>query len=151
MVSKVCSNYMFCKPYYVIMDIAQLAYLCRKKYVDAVISEDSDLVVFGCPKTITKLKDDGSAECFTYEDMKNIQIPGFRVDNLSETQFIDMCILSGCDYLPSVRGVGLKGAYDIVSKVPQGNVDLIMRQLNMKRGIGKALLSCILLTMLKPA
>ena len=29
---------------------AQLAYLARNGIVDAVISEDSDLLAFGCPK-----------------------------------------------------------------------------------------------------
>jgi exonuclease-1 len=29
---------------------AQLAYLARKKIIDVVITEDSDLVLFGCPK-----------------------------------------------------------------------------------------------------
>jgi len=29
---------------------AQLAYLAKKKIIDIVITEDSDLILFGCPK-----------------------------------------------------------------------------------------------------
>jgi len=31
---------------------AQLAYLANKGIVDLIITEDSDLVLFGCPKVI---------------------------------------------------------------------------------------------------
>ena len=31
---------------------AQFAYLCKTGIVDAVVTEDSDLIVFGCPNVI---------------------------------------------------------------------------------------------------
>lgn len=39
---------------------AQLAFLARKGLVDAIISEDSDLVVYGCPVILFKLDPAGS-------------------------------------------------------------------------------------------
>lgn len=41
----------------------------------------------------------------------------FNDANLSLiTQFLEMCILSGCDYLSSLPGVGLKTAYALMSR-----------------------------------
>lgn len=38
---------------------AQLAYLERKGIIDGIITEDSDLLVFGCRKILFKLDPDG--------------------------------------------------------------------------------------------
>ena len=38
---------------------AQLAYLYKTKYIDHVISDDSDLIAFGCRQLITKIKTSG--------------------------------------------------------------------------------------------
>ncbi|SBT31443.1 exonuclease I, putative [Plasmodium ovale wallikeri] len=40
---------------------AQLSYLCRMGFISCVISEDSDLLVYGCPRVLYKLKNNG--EC----------------------------------------------------------------------------------------
>ena len=41
---------------------AQLAYLSRNNIVDFVISEDSDLIVFGCSDVVFKLDYNGDAK-----------------------------------------------------------------------------------------
>lgn len=41
---------------------AQLAYLCRAGFVSAVISEDSDLLVYGCPRVIFKVNAVGEGQ-----------------------------------------------------------------------------------------
>lgn len=38
---------------------AQLAFMCRKGQIAAVITEDSDLLAYGCPSTIFKMDKDG--------------------------------------------------------------------------------------------
>jgi exonuclease-1 len=38
---------------------AQLAYLEKKAIIDGIITEDSDLLVFGCRKVLFKLDSDG--------------------------------------------------------------------------------------------
>ncbi|SBT70500.1 exonuclease I, putative [Plasmodium malariae] len=40
---------------------AQLSYLCRMGFISCVISEDSDLLVYGCPRVLYKFKNNG--EC----------------------------------------------------------------------------------------
>lgn len=46
---------------------SQLAKLSSIKYIDAVITEDSDLLVYGCP-TIYKLNDDGECQYIDLHD-----------------------------------------------------------------------------------
>ncbi|CAA9986629.1 exonuclease I, putative [Plasmodium knowlesi strain H] len=41
---------------------AQLSYLCRMGYISCVISEDSDLLVYGCPRVLYKLKNTGECD-----------------------------------------------------------------------------------------
>lgn len=38
------------------------------------------------------------------------------VDTRSDTQFIDLCILLGCDYCDSIRGIGPKKAVELINK-----------------------------------
>lgn len=38
---------------------AQIAYMVREGIADVGISEDSDLLVYGCPRLITKLRNPG--------------------------------------------------------------------------------------------
>lgn len=88
---------------------AQMAYLERKGKVSAIITEDSDLLLFGCQRVLFKLDKDGYAQEILLKNLGNVT----EVDlyNFSFQQFRQICILSGCDYLPSVMGVGLKTAY----------------------------------------
>lgn len=82
--------------------------------VDAVIAETSNLLVYGCPVILYKLNQYGDATLVQSNDIKNIKELDFSTWELD--QFRHMCILSGCDYLPSLRGVGLKMAYKLLAK-----------------------------------
>jgi exonuclease 1 len=80
---------------------AQLSYLSRNGIVDAIISEDSDTIPFGCREVIFKLKADGSCESIRLDDVVNTHIPGFDLYGFSEDMVISLCVASGCDYLVS--------------------------------------------------
>lgn len=43
-------------------------------------------------------------------------------ENFSQDKFRYMCILSGCDYIPSVPGVGLKTANKFISRTSETDV-----------------------------
>jgi 5'-3' exonuclease len=90
---------------------AQLAYLQKIGYVDAVITEDSDLLALGCEKVLFKLNDEGYGDEI---DLKNLkQCKEFDLTKFSHDRFLNYCILSGCDYF-KLRGVGYKTAYQAV-------------------------------------
>lgn len=101
---------------------AQLAYLERMGIVNGVITEDSDLLVFGCQNVLLKLdvvastvisisrKDFGTVTA-RRSDPNSISLVGW-----SDVQFRAMAVLSGCDYLGSIPGVGLKTACFLLRK-----------------------------------
>ncbi|KAI8901579.1 PIN domain-like protein [Globomyces pollinis-pini] len=90
---------------------AQLAYLNRNGIISAVITEDSDLLTFGCTRVIYKLDKDGNGIEIRKQDIGNIR----ELQFWDETKFRQMCILSGCDYLESPKGIGVKTAIKLLS------------------------------------
>ncbi|KAH7445822.1 hypothetical protein KP509_01G025500 [Ceratopteris richardii] len=105
---------------------AQLAYLSmlsqEKGGVAAVISEDSDLLAYGCSVVIYKMDRHGHGEEVRIKDIMNMNS---RPEGSSKSLwfgcftfelFTGMCVLAGCDFLPSVPGIGIKRAHGLVSK-----------------------------------
>lgn len=93
---------------------AQMTFLAISKQVDAVITEDSDLIAFGCPRIIYKMDKFGQGLEFRYSKMdqnKELNLTGF-----TKQMLLEMCILSGCDYLQSLPGMGLKKAHALIRK-----------------------------------
>lgn len=93
---------------------AQMAFLAISKQVDAVITEDSDLIAFGCPRIIYKMDKFGQGLEFQYSKLhqnKELSLTGF-----TKQMLLEMCILSGCDYLQSLPGMGLKKAHALIKK-----------------------------------
>ena len=93
---------------------AQLAYLERKDVIQGVISEDSDLLVFGVKRLITKL--DQYGECIEINRKDFTACREVSLVGWSDVEFRQMAILSGCDYLPSISKMGLKTAYQHVRR-----------------------------------
>ena len=93
---------------------AQMVYLERKGLIDGILSEDSDLLVFGAKCLLTKLDQYGNCIEINKADFcacREISLTGW-----SDTEFRRMAILSGCDYLNSITNMGLKTAYRMVRK-----------------------------------
>ena len=44
------------------------------------------------------------------------KLKGIRMDDFTQQKFREMCILSGCDYLHSVKGMGLITAHKMLRK-----------------------------------
>ncbi|RWS28862.1 flap endonuclease 1-like protein [Leptotrombidium deliense] len=91
---------------------AQCAQLCKEGLVYAVATEDMDGLTFGAERLIRNLSAGGSAEkCkeFTLAKVLNSL-------ELTQSQFIDLCILMGCDYCESIKGIGGKKGLDLIRK-----------------------------------
>lgn len=78
--------------------------LCRIGYVDAVVTEDMDTLAYGCPVLIRNCIDKSikRPEVITMFNFSKI-IEDFK---MTHDEFIDMCILCGCDYCPTIPKVG---------------------------------------------
>ena len=105
---------------------AQLVYLERQGIIQGVLSEDSDLLVFGAKRLLTKL--DQYGDCI---EINRADFTACREINLvgwSDAEFRRMAILSGCDYLASINRMGLKSAYRLVRK--HKTIEKILRMLS---------------------
>ncbi|OJD34767.1 pin domain-like protein [Diplodia corticola] len=104
---------------------SQMVYLEKKGIIQGIISEDSDLLVFGAKCLITKLDNYGECIAINRSDFtacKDINLVGW-----SDAQFRQMAILSGCDYLPSISKMGLMTAYRLLRK--HKTVERVLRQI----------------------
>jgi exonuclease 1 len=91
---------------------AQLVYLEKRGEVDGILSEDSDLIVFGAQTLITKLDVEGNCieiERQNFKDVKQFAMADFKDEHLRI-----MAILSGCDYSPGLPKIGLVKAHRLV-------------------------------------
>lgn len=87
--------------------------------VDGIITEDSDLLVFGCRNVLFKLDSVASTVMFiSRADFGSVTASdgGISLVGWSDAEFRTMAILSGCDYLPSIPGIGIKTAWSLLRK-----------------------------------
>ncbi|NXN20034.1 EXO1 Exonuclease, partial [Indicator maculatus] len=99
---------------------AQLAYLNKTGMVQAIITEDSDLLAFGCKKVFLKIDKFGNGLEIDQARLGNCKQLG---NVFTEEKFRYMCILSGCDYLSSIHGIGLVKACKLLKLA--NNPDII--------------------------
>lgn len=92
---------------------SQLAFLCRFGWVDFVVTEDSDLLPFGAKRVFYKMDRDFWGEEVKLENLSRVEELDF--DGWSIEEFVRFCVLAGCDYSDSPRGVGVKRAHAIAS------------------------------------
>ncbi|XP_039042797.1 flap endonuclease 1-like [Hibiscus syriacus] len=107
---------------------AQCAALCNSGKVYAVASEDMDSLTFGTPKFLRHLMDPSSRKVPVMEfDVAKV-LEGL---NLTMDQFIDLCILSGCDYCDNIRGIGGQTALKLIRQ--HGSIEQILQSINRER------------------
>ncbi|XP_003706025.3 exonuclease tos [Megachile rotundata] len=113
---------------------AQLAYLNISGIADVIITEDSDLILFGCKKVFFKMDVNGSG-ILVDQDRLHVAMD-VSSEHFSMDQFRYMCILSGCDYLPSLPGIGLGKARKFIRINTDSNIHRALTRLgsylNMK-------------------
>ncbi|KAF4031544.1 XPG I-region [Phytophthora infestans] len=107
---------------------AQLAYLVKNGLADGVITEDSDCLPFGCQTVLFKMDRDNIAQEIQTANLKKNKGMSFHM--FTEQMFLEMCIFSGCDYLPSIPGFGLKKAYTAMKQ--HGSFAKIVRALRLE-------------------
>ncbi|GAA0183913.1 exodeoxyribonuclease [Lithospermum erythrorhizon] len=115
---------------------AQLAYMSglevEKGGISAVISEDSDLLAYGCPAVIFKMDKYGNGEEIVLDKVFNSVAKKPSFCSFDRALFIGMCVFAGCDFLPSVPGIGIVKAHSMVSKYR--NLDRALSTLKFEKG-----------------
>ncbi|XP_034408456.1 exonuclease 1 [Cyclopterus lumpus] len=105
---------------------AQLAFLTKSGLAQAVITEDSDLLAFGCNKVILKMDKQGNGLEIDQSNMGRCRSLG---NIFTEEKFRHMCILSGCDYLASIHGIGLGKACKLLRLARDPDILKVIRKM----------------------
>lgn len=90
---------------------ALCAWLVREGIVDAVASEDMDTLPFGANVLVRQFnakKDNDIIEYSLPKVLDQLKI--------SHEEFVDLCILLGCDYCDKIAGLGPKRALTLIQK-----------------------------------
>ncbi|WFC97771.1 Elongation of fatty acids protein 2 [Malassezia yamatoensis] len=104
---------------------AQCAELARAGKVYGAGSEDMDTLTFGAPILLKNL---------TASEQKKLPVTEVSLPkaleelNMPMEQFVDLCLLLGCDYLDPVRGIGPKKALKLIQEF--GSLDRVMEHLH---------------------
>ncbi|XBJ27040.1 hypothetical protein VPH35_004366 [Triticum aestivum] len=104
---------------------SQCAALSKNDKVYAVASEDMDSLTFGATRFVRHLMDPSSRKIpvMEFEVAKILEELEFTMD-----QFIDLCILCGCDYCDSIKGIGGLTALKLIRQ--HGSIEGILENIN---------------------
>lgn len=108
---------------------AQAAALCVAGKVYATATEDMDALTFRTPIQVRKMtfaKADKEVKVQQIEYSKALIGMGINHD-----QFVDLCILLGCDYCDTIRGIGPKTALKLIKE--HNNIETILKNLNREK------------------
>ncbi|KAI8818775.1 PIN domain-like protein [Fimicolochytrium jonesii] len=107
---------------------SQCAALAAAGKVFAAGSEDMDTLTFGSPILLRHL---------TFSEQRKMPIAEIHLDKALEglqmtmDQFIDLCILLGCDYCDSIRGIGPHRAVALMKEC--GSLEAVLQKLDPKK------------------
>ena len=102
--------------------------LCRMGYVDYVLTEDMDTMAYACPKLIRNCIDKSlkRKDIVSIFDYKKI----ITDIELTHEQFLDFCILCGCDYCPVIPRIGEATAMKLIKT--HGTIEEIIEKTKTK-------------------
>ncbi|CAG9466866.1 unnamed protein product [Pedinophyceae sp. YPF-701] len=92
---------------------AQCAELCKAGLVHSAATEDMDILTFACPKQSRYMMAPASKQQAVVEYSHDKVLEEFGITHES---FVDLCILCGCDYMGTIKGIGPKRALELVQK-----------------------------------
>eukprot|EP00172_Hildenbrandia_rubra_P001960 Plantae.Rhodophyta-Hildenbrandia_rubra.ctg2596.p1 GENE.Plantae.Rhodophyta-Hildenbrandia_rubra.ctg2596~~Plantae.Rhodophyta-Hildenbrandia_rubra.ctg2596.p1 ORF type:complete len:420 (+),score=83.62 Plantae.Rhodophyta-Hildenbrandia_rubra.ctg2596:117-1262(+) len=108
---------------------AQCAAMAKAELVYATASEDMDSLTFGTPRLLRQLWA-GATSTAAKKGVKPMEFSlnvALEELELDMDKFIDLCILCGCDYIDSIRGVGPKSALNLIRD--HGSLEAVIKHL----------------------
>ncbi|XP_033333125.1 flap structure-specific endonuclease 1 [Megalopta genalis] len=107
---------------------AQCTALVKAGKVFATATEDMDALTFGCNVLLRRL---------TFSEARKMPVQEFHFDKvlegleLNHDEFIDLCIMMGCDYTNSIKGIGPKRAIELIKT--HRSLEKIVENLDSKK------------------
>ena len=97
--------------------------LVLKGKADLIMSDDMDILVGGAKNILRNFNINNNK--ILYYNLEKIQ----ESLGLTSEQWVNLCVLSGCDYCPRIQGVGVKNAYKFIQK---HTIEEVFKILNYK-------------------
>ena len=108
---------------------AQCAELAKGDEVYATATEDMDALTFRTPKLLRRMT--GSQSSKNKQPILEIDVARvLELFKLDYEQFVDMCILCGCDYCSTITGIGPKTALTMIQE--HKSIEKILQVLESK-------------------
>lgn len=107
---------------------AEASALCRNGEVWGVGTEDMDALTFQCPILLRKMTFANASKSDIQQMNYAKAIEGL---GLKHDEFVDLCILLGCDYCDSIKGIGPKTALKLIRA--HGTIEKILENLDRKK------------------
>ncbi|KAH0483347.1 MAG: hypothetical protein KVP17_002913 [Porospora cf. gigantea B] len=100
---------------------AQLAFMVRRGQLTAAISEDSDLIAYGCPRSLFKVNALGFGVEFSTAQWPTTAEGVPRelafLTTFTPEMLTDACVLCGCDYTSTrLKGIGPSHAFKLIHR-----------------------------------
>jgi len=97
--------------------------LCKRGIVDAVLTEDTDVIAYGSNIFLSKI-DTSNDTCvqIIYKDILSSL-------KLNEKELLDLCIMFGCDYNKNINKIGIETSYKHILKYR--TIEEISKQLSI--------------------
>jgi flap endonuclease-1 len=107
---------------------AQAAALAKSGQVYATATEDMYALTFATPVLLRKMTFANQSKSMvqTMNNAKAVEGLG-----LTHDEFIDLCILLGCDYCDSIRGIGPKTTLKLIRE--HDDIETILKTLDRKK------------------
>lgn len=107
---------------------AQCAALVKAGKVFATATEDMDALTFGSSVLLRRM---------TFSEARKMPIQEIHLDKvlsnleLTQEQFIDLCIMLGCDYTDTIKGIGPKRAITLINQYK--NIETILKNIDQEK------------------
>ncbi|KAL0234699.1 hypothetical protein PCE1_001735 [Barthelona sp. PCE] len=103
---------------------AQCAELVKGGRVFAMASNDMDSLCYGIPTLLRNMGQKDSSKRKLLEYRMDVILSELE---LTPEQFVDMCIMFGCDYIPRIKGLGVETAYKLMKE--HGSLEGVLQNL----------------------
>jgi len=111
---------------------ATCAALCKAGLSYATATEDMDALTFGTPVMLKNLFDTESSRTATKRPVFELTLArALEQLDVSMELFVDFCILCGCDYCGSIRGVGPSTAFKLLKQ--HGTIEAAVESLDASK------------------
>lgn len=111
---------------------ASCAALCQAGRVYATATEDMDALTFGSPVMLKNLFDTESSRTQTKRPVFELHLARLLEQlDVSREAFVDFCILCGCDYTGTIRGVGPMSAFKLLKQ--HGSIEAVAATLDSSK------------------